>query len=297
MKILLPIDFSESTENGINAVGRRPWPAGTEIAVLYVVDTMRFLSSGVDRSPYIESQSRSAKELAVEVAKRLSSKGPAASAVVRWGYPPKVITDYAGEMGADLVIVSSQGRGAVGRFLLGSVAKHVLQFAHGSVEIARKLPTTDQSVPMKILLATDGSSYAKRAAESVAERPWPKESVVEILAVAEAATTAPDPWYAAGRISEELQAERLSAAKDAVQTAQDILSTTGLKLLPKVVVGHSKTVILDEAQDFGADLIVVGSRGQQGLKRLLLGSVAEAIALHSHCSVEVIREQPEAPIE
>jgi nucleotide-binding universal stress UspA family protein len=293
MKILLPIDFSESTENGIRAVERRPWPADTEISVLYVVDTMRFLSSGVDRSPYIESQSKAAKSLASEVAKRISSKGLTASEVVRWGYPPKVITDYADEMAADLVIVSSQGRGAVGRFLLGSVAKHVLQFAHTSVEIARKLPDVESEGPMKILLATDGSSSAGGAAKSVAQRPWPEGTVVEIVSVTEAATTAPDHSDAAGRVAEELQTETLSAAKEAAQSAEDKLSTTRLTPLSKVLSGYTKSAILDEAKEFGADLIVVGSRGRHGFKRLLLGSVAEAVALHAHCSVEVIRGKTE----
>jgi nucleotide-binding universal stress UspA family protein len=47
--------------------------------------------------------------------------------------------------------------------------------------------------------------------------------------------------------------------------------------------------ILEEASNWGADLIVLGSRGLRGMDRVQLGSVSEAVALHANCSVEVIR--------
>jgi hypothetical protein len=56
--------------------------------------------------------------------------------------------------------------------------------------------------------------------------------------------------------------------------------------------GHPGSMIVDYADKWGADLIVVGSHGRRGLKRVLIGTVAEAVAMHSHCSVEVIREEP-----
>jgi nucleotide-binding universal stress UspA family protein len=56
-----------------------------------------------------------------------------------------------------------------------------------------------------------------------------------------------------------------------------------------VLSGNPKEVILDEAQKWGADLIVVGSHGRRGIKRFLLGSVSEAVAMNAHCSVVVVR--------
>jgi nucleotide-binding universal stress UspA family protein len=291
MKVLVPIDFSESSESVIREVERRLWPADTQIAILHVVDTVSVASGWVDLSPYIESQAESAKGLAAEAGKRLSSRGLAVSEIVRCGHPTSVILDYADKFAADLVILGSQGLGAFGRFLLGSVAKSVLQGTHCSVEIVRMPSTREVGAGVRILLATDGSSYSLRAAESVARGPWPKGTVVEVLAVAEVVTTAPDPWYAAGQIIEKLQVERLKVAKQDAKSAEDMLTTAGLKALTKVVCGYPKAAILDEAKEWGADLIVVGSHGRRGLKRLLLGSVAEAVALHSHCSVEVIRDE------
>jgi nucleotide-binding universal stress UspA family protein len=151
--------------------------------------------------------------------------------------------------------------------------------------------TIDTGAGMRILLSTDGASYSQCAARSIAERPWPKGTVVEILAVAEVVTTAPDPWYAAGQIIERLGVERLNAAEEAAKSAEDTLLKAGLKPVTKVVSGYPKTSILDEAKEWRADLVVVGSHGRRGLQRVLLGSVAEAVALHSHCSVEVVRDK------
>jgi nucleotide-binding universal stress UspA family protein len=56
-----------------------------------------------------------------------------------------------------------------------------------------------------------------------------------------------------------------------------------------VLLGGPRSVIIDEADKWGADLIVVGSHGHRGFERFLLGSVSEGVARHAHCSVEVIR--------
>jgi nucleotide-binding universal stress UspA family protein len=56
-----------------------------------------------------------------------------------------------------------------------------------------------------------------------------------------------------------------------------------------MLTGNPKARIPDDAKEWGADILVVGSHGRRGLTRLLMGSVSEAIALHAGCSVEVIR--------
>jgi nucleotide-binding universal stress UspA family protein len=62
-----------------------------------------------------------------------------------------------------------------------------------------------------------------------------------------------------------------------------------LQVITAVLSGNTKDVILEEAQEWAADLIVVGSHGRRGFKRFLLGSVSEAVAMKAHCSVVVVR--------
>jgi nucleotide-binding universal stress UspA family protein len=76
-----------------------------------------------------------------------------------------------------------------------------------------------------------------------------------------------------------------------VAGAVEILSRTFSKISESisVLLDGPKAVILAEAEKTRADLIVVGSHGHHGIERFLLGSVSEGVALHAHCSVEVIR--------
>ena len=53
--------------------------------------------------------------------------------------------------------------------------------------------------------------------------------------------------------------------------------------------GDARSTILDLAQAWPADLVVLGSHGRRGWDRFLMGSVAESVAVHAHCSVEVTR--------
>ena len=67
------------------------------------------------------------------------------------------------------------------------------------------------------------------------------------------------------------------------------LAGGSMKITTEVLSGSPKRVILEEAEAFGADLIVVGSHGHGMVESFLLGSVSQAVALHAKCSVEIVR--------
>jgi nucleotide-binding universal stress UspA family protein len=89
----------------------------------------------------------------------------------------------------------------------------------------------------------------------------------------------------------ELEGSNLyKQASEAIERAMAILRDGGeFEITMEIVEGSPKRVILDEAERWGADLIVVGSHGRRGLQRFLLGSVSQAVALHAPCSVEIVR--------
>jgi nucleotide-binding universal stress UspA family protein len=148
---------------------------------------------------------------------------------------------------------------------------------------------------MKILLATDGSDYSKAAVNSVAERPWPEGSIVKIVSAMEipyAPTTEawvlPDSYY---KELERVAKEQAQAAVDYAVKRFKSVKSPGLEVGAKIISGSPRQVILDEAESWDADLIVVGSHGYSGWQRLLLGSVSSAISTHAHCSVEIVRQK------
>ncbi|HET8674534.1 MAG TPA: universal stress protein, partial [Blastocatellia bacterium] len=92
----------------------------------------------------------------------------------------------------------------------------------------------------------------------------------------------------------ELESAAKSQARAAVDKAAARLREQqgdGLVISTQIIAGHPKYTITDEADDWGADLIVVGSHGYRGLTRLWLGSVSQTVASHAKCSVEIVRSR------
>ncbi len=83
--------------------------------------------------------------------------------------------------------------------------------------------------------------------------------------------------------------ESPEAAKSLVARAERALRSAGVNVATAIVQGDPKSIILDDAKAWGADLIVLASHGRKGLERFMLGSVSEAVLRHAHCSVEIIR--------
>ena len=152
---------------------------------------------------------------------------------------------------------------------------------------------------MKILLAVDGSEFSMKAADEIARRPWPTGSMLEILSVAEQPylpTT--ETWALRDNSYVEAEQAARAQAQTAVHGAEKQVRQylgAALEIIPKVVEGHTVSKILEEAESWGADLIVLGSHGYRGLTRLLLGSVSNAVATHAKCSVEIVRSPQANP--
>lgn len=148
---------------------------------------------------------------------------------------------------------------------------------------------------MKILLAVDGSACSEAAARHVAARPWPDGTQVEILSAYEHPTllAMPEVPAAPPEYYEKLEEGAKGSAQAAVERARSLLtrSARNLAVSAKLVEGPAKASILEEAERWKADLIVVGSHGYSAFTRLWLGSVSHAVVAHARCSVLVVRAE------
>ena len=144
---------------------------------------------------------------------------------------------------------------------------------------------------MKILLAIDGSSCSDAAVREVARRPWPERSTVKVLTAYELPSPpTPEGWAIPANYYEEMDVALRKQAQNVVDQALQILKTNkSFTADASLQAGPPRIVILDEAENWGADLIVMGSHGYGAWKRFLLGSVSQAVVSHAKCSVEVVR--------
>ena len=144
---------------------------------------------------------------------------------------------------------------------------------------------------MKILLATDGSPCSDAAVAEVARRPWPEGSFVKVLTTYEVPVVpTPEAWAVPANYLDEMDvALREQAQKIVERAVRTLKSNKSLAVDASFLPGPPRPVILDEAENWGANLIVLGSHGYGPWKRFLLGSVSQAVVSHAKCSVEVVR--------
>src|SRR5215467_14131450 len=148
---------------------------------------------------------------------------------------------------------------------------------------------------MKILLAIDGSEASIAAVEEAARTPWPEGSVVRIVSAAEAPF--PTREWSAPMPSGSYEEWGRMFVKRSVETTAQAMARFGeiagarTEARAKTLLGDPRTAILDEAERWGADLIIVGTHGYNALERLWLGSVSRAVASHAKCSVQIVRRR------
>jgi nucleotide-binding universal stress UspA family protein len=291
MKIVIGVDGSSASDAALQEVTLRPWPKGSEFKLATAVDPFFFV-----RAPQLLEETRkSTKEELEEDAAGLREKGWVVDTEVLLENPRHAIAKLATDWKADLAVLGSHGRGTFSRLLIGSTAQAVLRNAPCSVEIVRTERGDRASRGahgMRILLPTDGSEYAVLAANRVAERPWPEGSIFKVLSCPEYPVLIGEyPYYAPEQLIELSKASE-AHAKEAAEQAAAVLRNSGLAVKAEVTEPRDSPArtILSSADLWQSDLIVMGSHGRRGFDRLVLGSVSESVAMHAHCSVEVVRQ-------
>lgn len=303
MRVLLAYDGSAGAETARELIGHLRLPRGTEIAVAAAVEPAADLI-GAPEVPVIpagseEGDRRFLRELELglwNVAASLRAPDRSCSTRLLRGRPGTVLVDEADAWAADLIVVGSRGHGPLETLLLGSVSAEVVDHAHCPVLVAR------HARAHRLLIAVDGSQSAARAVQTVAAWPLLHGLPTTVVAVAEPMATWPVALGGAfaptvAEIGIEGTDERRQQLQGEVDRAVDTLRRAGMIVEGEVRTGDPTDQIVKAARDHGADLLVVGTRGLAALQRLLLGSVARKVLLHTAASVLVVRPVKEAKRE
>ncbi len=289
MRILLPHDGSAAAGVATRLVADHPWPAGTTIEVVRVVEPVTttvglqevVLSGPIEGSPGLEHLHEEAEAVADE----LRAEGREVTSSVVVGRPASAIVDLACQTKADLIVMGNRGRGEIAAMLLGSVSSEVTATAPCPVLVARGERLR------RAVVGIDGSPTADTAVETLARAPWAEDLDVDLVAVAPSRVPGP-MTMAGGPIALEGWVQAVDAARDeldgALQRAAARLTDAGRRVTTVLVEGGPADTLIDVARQRSADLIVVGTHGTTGLARLLLGSVAHNVVVHAPMSVMVV---------
>lgn len=142
---------------------------------------------------------------------------------------------------------------------------------------------------MKILLAIDHSQCSEAAARMVVQQMRADGAEVRVLHVLEPIWLAVDYELGEVRQIEAAREEGLKRGNELVEHIKSLVAKAGFTVSTAVEEGDPRFAIVDYAAQWKPDLLVVGSHGPKGLGRLLIGSVAEYVARHVHCSVLIVR--------
>jgi len=208
------------------------------------------------------------------------------------GEPSQELLRKAEGWQPDLVVVGSQGRSAIGRFLLGSVSKTLAAESRSSVRVARRAAGRGQDTPPRIMIGVDGSIGAEGAVRAVGRRVWPEGTEVRVVAVDDSVSPRRIA-HISPTAAEMIRGSNEEAARKARQMAEwaaDELHAIGLEVSVVIEKGDPQRILLEEAQKWDADSVFAGARGlDHPDERSGLGSVATGLVTNATCTVEVVR--------
>lgn len=296
MKALLAIDGSAESTLGLASAASFAWPAGAEVVVLTILPPQVDWyggpwAAGVAYTPSDELRTRlrtDGEARLEQAAAQLRRDGLGVTTRLREGRPASLIVDTAREIGADCIIVGARGHGAIEEALLGSVSAEVVDQAPCAVFVARR-PAVG-----RILIGTDGSDAAMAAAQFVGTCDIFATSEVRVV---HAVDVHPAWWLGYTPIDATLAADAYASVVteghrrgDEVTSAMAArLRADGLATTAVTVEGPAAAALVGEARAWHADLVVVGTRGNGLLQRLLLGSTARSVLHHADASVLITR--------
>ncbi len=152
---------------------------------------------------------------------------------------------------------------------------------------------------MKILIAADGSEFSRNAVVKFCEMFSKAENnLIEIVAVFEGiAVTGTEPFGVSADFVRDMEKsgheQATKFADEAAEMIRRRIPDSSARLTTVILRGAAGRMIVEEAETWGADLIVVGSHGRGFWGRAFVGSVSDAVIHHAPCSVLVVRMKHE----
>lgn len=293
--VMVATDLSDSADEAIRA-GHELAGAGSKLVICHVVHEILRTSPlfpqavQADMEAVIHAESRAAAAVEDRVKVLTGRSGADFEIRVESGPADSALLRVAEEVHASVIVTASRGLSGITRLLLGSIAERVVRYAHCPVLVARPQKTKTN----KILVATDLSEMSRAAVTLAAEAAKKNSAELVVLYTLD---VMPSPALGLtvpfGGVPLIPPPELVEQMRTGAQAAlASIVERVGVPAVARVVEGDAASMILQTAEQIGADLVVVATHGRTGLLRMALGSVAEKVVRGARSSVLVARSAP-----
>jgi nucleotide-binding universal stress UspA family protein len=291
--ILFPTDFSSVAEDAFAHAAHLALQSGATIYVFNVVtpgegdgsNPMDFLPV----EPAEEDALDSALPQRVEVQTVTQERGtvPVVYAQTESASPETAIVEHATEHDVDLVVMGTHGRKGVDRLLGGSVAEEVVRRVPCPVFTVLAADGEGAETPIdRVLVPVDLSEQSTLVVDHAAALASAYGAPIDLLHVVEEAAFPTvygmDPLSPSQPDVQERAREALEALAAETEDLAEPINT-------HVLAGYAARDIVDFAEEYTSDLIVMATHGRTGLQRFLIGSVAEKVVRSAPCPVFTVK--------
>lgn len=290
MRILLATDGSSHAEGAARFLSHLPHDEPIELTVVttvFIPDSTAGAGENAWLPEFRDEQYATAREQFDHIATMFSGANVTLHHKIAEGHVGHSITEAAGAIEADLIVLGARGHSAVNRILLGSVSDFVATQATCGVLVVRP-PSSGQSADgLRVTIAHDNTGESALAIDQFMRFQWGQSVEGHLLTVVPIIRTfrqdlLPDAVFERARQRDE--------ANHAINTALQRIQTVAPKLHSQVVdAEHVGEAIIDFASEHQSNLIVVGEHQRSALGRLMLGSVSRYVLRHADCSVWIAR--------
>jgi nucleotide-binding universal stress UspA family protein len=284
--IVCPTDFSPPSEHAVRAASRLAIEANAELVLLHAwyippsAFAETFPAGVIDK---LVADARRRLDAAVHDCSKAGVKRVTGELLT--GVPWAEIVERLDKQPTDLCVIGTHGRTGAARIVLGSVAEQVIR--HASCPVLAIRPDADVKPFARVLVPTDFSETAAHAADLAADLVLPTGSLT-LLHVNEIPVTYARE-YSIGELMRDMD-KHMTAALEREAARLKTKTTARVEIRSRTGYPGAQTLTeIDEDRDI--DLVVLGSHGRTGIKRVLMGSVAEKVVRHARCPVLVAKRR------
>lgn len=277
-KILVAIDGSSTSIHALEESFRFAQNEGTWITVVFVIPAY---TGDLDLvvGNIISSMRKPCEEVLGKTKDIAEKHNVLIKRVCEEGEPYERIIDLAQAENCDLIVMGRRGLSRLERVLVGSVTARVIGYSPIDVLV---VPSHTSIKFKNIFIATDGSFYSKAAERKAIDFAKSYGGSLTVISVVDV----PPEFYAE---SPQAVEDLIKKTKEYVNSVKKQAEAEGVKAETVVKEGEAYRVIVETAMEKTGGIIVMGSHGRTGLKRLLMGSVTEKVIGYAPCPVLVVK--------